>query len=61
MGRDPCVKVAVLFIHFDSFGLSCSVLETSAVEMSAFSQYDGTKGHLACEIHLKNSVMSSFM
>lgn len=28
---------ALLFIHVDSFGVSCSVLETSAEEMSAFS------------------------
>ena len=30
--------IIVLFIHHDFFGVSCRVLEMSAVEMSAFSQ-----------------------
>ena len=32
------VLSSALFIHQDFFGMSCRVLEMSAVEMSAFSQ-----------------------
>ena len=36
----------VLFITLDSFGVSCRVLEISAVEISAFSNIIGVNGAL---------------
>ena len=49
----------VFFTHLDSFGVSCWVLEISAIKMSAFSPRNVTKWHLLCgaqriiKLHLK--------
>lgn len=63
----PKSKILVLLIHLDCFSVSCRILETTAVEMSAFFWLEWSQMELSLSsfrgqkdrLHLKNSTAMS--